>query len=132
MGLCKEGLSFTHVAMISTEPDLVVEMRWPSPKFRLFADDLRKKVIMRPKCPNDVKIKAIYWCYFNIDAEYSFWNMLLGRFGWAQGYKVCSGWIDMAFKEAGFLLSSESDKLVSPNELYSSDKLIKVEDKIYG
>jgi hypothetical protein len=128
MGGLREGpMSFTHVAMISTEPDLIVELKWPRPKFRLFADDMRKKVIMRPKCPNDVKIRAIYWCYFNIDTKYSFLSMLLGKFGLQKAYKVCSGWLDMAYKEAGYSLSKDGDKLVSPNELYSSDKLIKVE-----
>lgn len=126
MGGCKDT-SYTHVAMISTEPDLVVEMKWPRPKFRLFVDDMREKIIMRPKCSDEFKLRALYWCYFNIDSNYSFLNMILGKLGLTKAYKVCSAWIDESYKEGGFPLTSMSDKLVSPNELFSSDKMERIE-----
>lgn len=111
---------YTHVAMISTEPDLIVQMHWPRPGFEFVADDMRPKVIYRPMCSDAVKMRAIYWCYMNIGDHYSFFNMLMGKLGLAKCYKVCSGWVDTAYKEAGFPLTPESDKLVSPNELASS------------
>jgi hypothetical protein len=127
MGSVKVGdREMTHVAMISTEPDLIVEMRWPQPRFRFFADDTREKIIMRPKLDEKTKMRAVYWCYLNVDTHYSFWQMLLGRFGICQTWKVCSGWVDTAYRESGVCLTDENDKLVSPNELYSSDKLERV------
>jgi len=124
MGSIKPGdREMTHVAMISTEPDLIVEMRWPRPRFRLFVDDTREKIIMRPKADVATITRAVYWCYFNIDTHYSFWQMLLGRFGLCRTYKVCSGWVDEAYRQAGFGLSSPTDTLVSPNELFSSELL---------
>jgi len=120
------GKPITHVAMISTEPDLIVEMKWPRPKFRLYADDLREKIVMRPKCDNVTKMRAIYWCYFNIEAHYSFLEMLLGKFGFTSAYKVCSGWVDRAYDEAGYPLVNVKDKLVSPCELIGSEFLEKV------
>jgi uncharacterized protein YycO len=125
LGTIKDPV-YTHVAMISSEPDLIVEMKWPRPAFRFFADDTREKIILRPKCDDKIKLRAIYWCYFNIDAHYSFWNMLFGKMNLTTAYKVCSGFVDTAYKEAGFSLTPMSDKCVSPNELASSDKLIKL------
>ena len=120
------GTPYTHVAMIANDPDLVVEMKWPRPAFRFFADDTREKIILRPKCDDKIKLRAIYWCYFNVDTSYSPLNMALGFFKLAQAYKMCSGFVDRAYREAGFSLTPESDKCVSPNELASSDKLIKI------
>lgn len=119
--------SFTHVAMIASEPDLVVEMSWPHPRFRLFADDTREKIVMRPKCDDVTKLRALYWCYLNTDDNYSFLNMALGEFGIKEGYKVCSGWLNKAFRVAGYPLWNVKDKMVSPNELFCSDKLEFVE-----
>jgi len=125
LGNIKEPI-YTHVAMIANDPDLVVEMKWPRPRFRFFADDVREKVIMRPKVDQKVITRAIYWCYMNIDTNYSFLNMILGKMGVTKSYKVCSGWIDTAFKEAGSPLTSTDDVLISPNELASSHLLERV------
>lgn len=132
MGKMSKETSMTHVGLISTEPDLMIDMRWPSPKFSFFADDQRKKVVMRPKCSDDVKTRAIYWFYFNIDTHYSFWDMALGNFGITKAYKFCSGMVDKAYKEAGFPLTGTSDWIVSPNELVSSDKLEFIEEVSRG
>ena len=115
-----EPPGYTHVAMVSSEPDLIVQMKWPRPSFEFFADDMRPKVIYRPMCTDEVKMRAIYWCYMNINDHYSFLNMILGKFGVMQCHKVCSGWIDTAYKMAGFPLTPETDKMTSPNELASS------------
>ena len=117
---------YTHAAMVATETDLVVEMKWPRPKFRFFADDTRERHIFRPKCDDKFKIRALYWCYLNINDHYSFVNMVLGYMKLAQAHKVCSGWVDTSFKEAGYPLFSVDEKLVSPNELASSDKLERI------
>jgi len=117
-----KGAIFTHVAMISTEPDLIVEMVWPRPRFRLFVDDQRPKFIMRPKVDQKQIMRAIYWCYMNINDHYDFVNMLFGYLKIVQSYKVCSTWVDNAFKEAGVPLT-RSDKLISPCELASSNLL---------
>jgi len=117
---------YTHAAMISTEPDLVVEMVWPRPRFRMLVDDTRAYQVFRPACDDKFKIRALYWCYMNINDHYSFLNMLLGYLKIAQSYKVCSTWVDAAFKEAGFPLSPSTETLASPNELASSEKLVKV------
>jgi len=127
-----EELSFTHVGMISTEPDLMIEMKWPRPSFSFFGDDMRPKVIMRPKCGDEYKIRAIYWCYFNINERYSFLNMLFGKFGLTKAHKVCSAWVDMAYKMAGYPLTCESDSLVSPNELASSGSLEIIQGGCHG
>jgi uncharacterized protein YycO len=114
-----KGPILTHAAMISTEPDLIVEMVWPRPRFRFFADDQRPKIIMRPKVDQKAIMRAIYWCYMNINDHYDMVNMLFGYLKVAQAYKVCSGWIDTAFKEAGSPLT-DPEKLISPCELASS------------
>lgn len=116
---------FTHVGMISTEPDLMIDMRWPRPKFSFIADDMRPKVVMRPLCERDTKLRAVYWFYFNIGEHYSFWDMFLGNFGATRSYKFCSGMVDRAYREAGYPLTKK-DWIVSPNELYSSEKLVRV------
>jgi uncharacterized protein YycO len=111
---------YTHVAMVSTEPDLAVEMVWPRPRFRFIADDIRAKVIYRPMCGDIIKTRAISWCYLNIGEHYSFIDMVLGRMGLLHCHQVCSGWVDEAYKKAGFPLTSVKETLVSPNELASS------------
>lgn len=121
------GKGYTHVAIVATPQDLAVDMKWPRPAFRFFADDLREKVIRRPNCDEATKMRAIYWCYMHIDKRYSFIDMILGKFGIVRSYKVCSAWVDRAFKEAGFPLTDVNDRLVSPNELFSSDKLSTVD-----
>jgi hypothetical protein len=118
----------THVALVAFPSDLGVDMKWPKPAFRFMADDSRPKRIMRPGCDERTKLRAIYWCYMNIGEHYSFVDMLLGKMGLVRCYKVCSAWVDRAYKEAGFPLTSESDKLVSPNELFSSKRLTEVTD----
>lgn len=123
MGKMSRETSMTHVGMISTEPDLIIDMKWPRPTFRFIADDMRTKIVMRPKCDETTKIRAIYWAYFHINDRYSFWKMLLGQFGVAHVHQVCSAWVASAYKEAGFALVDVGDKLVSPNELVSSDKM---------
>jgi hypothetical protein len=120
------GTPITHVAMISTEPDLIIEMAWPRPRFRFFADDTRAKIIMRPDCDEIYKMRAIYNCYLDIAESYSFFDMVLGKFGFTKAHKVCSAWIDAAYKEAGFNLTPVSDNLVSPNEMISSSNLLPV------
>lgn len=117
------GKPITHVGMISTEPDLIIEMKWPRPKFRLFADDMREKIILRPRCDEVFTMRAIYWCYFNMEEHYSFFEMVLGRMGITNCQRVCSAWIAKAFQSSGFPLKSDSDHLISPNELITSDKL---------
>lgn len=117
------GKPITHVAMIATEPDLVIEMKWPRPKLRLFADDMRDKIIMRPKCDEILKTRSVYWCYLNMEQHYSFIEMILGRFGILNCHRVCSAWVANAYKEAGYPLRSDDDHLISPNELIMSDKL---------
>jgi hypothetical protein len=116
------GPTITHVAMVASEPDLVIEMKWPRPKLRLFADDMRDKIILRPKCDEVVIVRSIYWCYLNMDEHYSFFEMVLGRFGIANCHRVCSAWIAKSYQEAGFPLRTD-DHLISPNELIMSDKL---------
>lgn len=118
-----KGPTITHVAMVASEPDLVIEMKWPRPKFRLFVDDIRDKIISRPKCDDVFKTRSIYWCYFNIEEHYSFLEMALGQFGLINCNRVCSAWVAKAYKEAGFPLLSGNDHLISPNELIMSDKL---------
>lgn len=123
MGKMSPDTSMTHVGMVSTEPDLMIDMRWPRPTFRFIADDMRKKIVMRAKCDDIIKIRAIYWFYFHIGEHYSFIDMFLGNFGITKAYKFCSGMVDRAYKEAGFPLTPSCDWIVSPNELISSDKL---------
>jgi hypothetical protein len=119
---------FTHVAMISNDTSLLVQMVWPKPDFLLFADDTREKVIMRPQCSDVVKQRAISWCYLNIDVGYSMLNMAAGEFGIHRAFKCCSGWLDKAYHKSGFdfLPNYREDKLVSPDEMYCSTKLVKV------
>lgn len=114
------GKPITHVGMISTEPDLMIDMKWPRPRFSFFADDVREKIVMRPACDEAIRLRAIYWCYFHINEHYSFADMVLGKFGAVHSYKICSGWVSAAYKEAGFPLVRFDDKLVSPHELISS------------
>lgn len=121
-----KGPGFTHVGMISTEPDLIIDMKWPRPSFRFVVDDMRPKLVMRATCPHDFKLRAIYWAYFHINDHYSFWEMLWGNVGAMKAYKFCSGWVDRAYKEAGFPLTKMTDWIVSPNELASSKKLVRV------
>lgn len=123
MGKMSRETSMTHVGMISTEPDLIIDMKWPRPTFRFIADDTRKKIVMRPKCDDTLKLRAIYWFYFNIGHHYSFWDMLTGVTGINRSFKFCSGMVDRAYKEAGFPLTPTCEWVVSPNELVSSDKL---------
>lgn len=123
MGKMDMETSMTHVGMISTEPDLMIDMTWPRPRFSFFADDTRKKIVMRPKCDDAIKLRAIYWFYFNIGNHYSFWDMLVGISGITKSFKFCSGMVDRAYKEAGFPLTPMCEWVVSPNELVSSDKL---------
>lgn len=117
---------YTHAAMISTEPDLVVEMVWPRPRFRLIADDTRPYHVFRPQTEDKFKTRALYWCYMNINDHYSFWNMLLGYLKLTTAYKVCSAWVDSGYKEAGFPLTDAADLCVSPNELASSKLLQRI------
>jgi hypothetical protein len=121
-------IDFTHVAMISNDPTLIVQMVWPKPDFLLFADDQRQKVIMRPQCDDIIKQRAISWCYLNIDVGYSMLNMAAGEFGIQRAYKCCSGWLTKAYFEAGFkfLENQKEDDIVSPDELSCSPKLVKV------
>lgn len=127
MGKMTKETSFTHVGMVSTEPDLMIDMKWPRPRFSFIADDQRKRIVMRPRCDDKFKLRAIYWFYFNMDTHYSFLDMLLGNFGITRSYKFCSGMVDRAYKEAGFDLTRK-DWIVSPNELASSDKLDFIEE----
>ena len=126
MGKMSRKNSITHVGIVSTETDLMMDMRWPRPNFRFIADDMRPKIVMRPGCDDVTKTRAIYWCYLHINDRYSFWDMLLGAFGLIHVHTVCSAWVATAYKEAGFALVEMGDKLVSPNELVSSDKLVRV------
>ena len=119
-------ISLTHVAMVSSESDLIIEMKWPRPRFRFFASDTREKIVMRPRCEDAIKLRAIYWCYFHIDLHYSFLSMVKGEFGIKDCYKVCSGWINKGYKDSGFSFIDGEHKLVSPNELFSSKKLDRV------
>lgn len=123
MGKMTLETSMTHVGMIASEPDLIIDMKWPRPTFRFVADDMRTKIVMRPRCDEITKMRAIYWAYFHINDHYSFWQMLLGQFGFVHVHKVCSAWVATAFAEAGFSLVPDGDRLVSPNELVSSDKM---------
>lgn len=132
MGEMSRDTSMTHVGMVSTEPDLMIDMKWPRPHFSFIADDQRKRIVMRPRCGEDIKTRAIYWFYFNIDKHYSFLDMALGNLGYAKSYKFCSGMVDRAFKEAGFPLTAVDDHIVSPNELVSSDKMDFVEEVSHG
>jgi len=132
MGSLSKDVSFTHVGMVSTEPDLMIDMKWPRPRFSFIADDQRRRIVMRPKCDEMYKLRAIYWFYFNMDKHYSFWDMILGNFGITKAYKFCSGMVDRAYKEAGFPLTGMMDWLVSPNELASSDKIEFIEEVSRG
>jgi len=127
LGLVKAPPYYTHAAMIANDPDLVVEMVWPRPQFRLFADDTRTKIVMRPKVDPKLIQRAIFWTYLNIDDHYSFLNMALAQVKFAKAYKCCSGWLDTAFKAVGAPLTSTGDDLISPCELASSKLLMKVE-----
>lgn len=119
-----KGPGFTHVGMVASDPDLMIDMKWPRPRFSFLVDDQRPKIVMRPSCEREFKLRAIYWCYFHINDHYSFWEMLWGNFGAVKSYKFCSGWVDRAYKEAGFALTPTCDWVVSPNELASSEKLV--------
>ena len=132
MGKLDGTVTFTHVGMVSTEPDLMIDMKWPRPRFSFIADDQRKRIVMRPRCGEDIKTRAIYWFYFNIDTRYSFLDMVLGNLGLLRSYKFCSGMVDRAFKEAGFAITPMDDRIVSPNELASSDKLDFIEEVSHG
>lgn len=131
MGKMSKETSMTHVGMVSTEPDLMIDMKWPRPHFSFIADDQRKRIVMRPRCGDEFKMRAIYWFYFNIGTHYSFLDMLLGNFGIVKSYKFCSGMVDRAYREAGFPLTA-NDWVVSPNELISSDKLDFIEEVSHG
>lgn len=132
MGKMSKETSMTHVGMVSTESDLMIDMKWPRPRFSFIAADQRKRIVMRPRCGDDIKLRAIYWFYFNIDTRYSFLDMFLGNFGITKAYKFCSGMVDKAYKEAGFPLTKTEDWIISPNELISSDKLDFIEEVSHG
>jgi len=132
MGKMSRATSMTHVGMVSTEPDLMIDMKWPRPHFSFIAGDQRKRIVMRPRCDDVFKTRAIYWFYFNIGERYSFWDMALGNLGVTMSYKFCSGMVDRAFKEAGFPLTPVDDHIVSPNELVSSDKMDFIEEVSHG
>jgi hypothetical protein len=52
--------------------------------------------------------------------------MVLGKFGLKDCHRVCSGWIEGAYAKAGFPLWPVKDKLVSPTELVTSERLERI------
>lgn len=113
------GLEFSHVAMVSNDPDLIIEMTFPRPRFRYFADDTRNKLILRPSCAPTIKQRAIQWMYLHVDSFYSLPQMVLGSLGLCRATRICSGWVNTAYSEAGYPLA-DLQALVSPDELYAS------------
>lgn len=125
-GSCSSSRIYTHVAMETTEQDLLIEMVFPSP--RIIGKDHyinREYDIFRPICNDIIKHEAVKWCYRNMGNNYRFIDYLTGHLGWKKVYRVCSAWLNKAYTCSGFPIVL-IDKLVSPCELASSPKLEKI------
>ena len=125
-GLPREQL-YTHVGMVSTEPGLLIEMKWPEPKFSKLAELNWPRIdVKRPNCDATTKILAIRWCYLHIGYNYRWSDYLLGKLGLTYAKRVCSGWLNSAFMSAGYPIVDPKDHLPSPCDMAVSDKLTPV------
>ena len=106
---------YSHVAMVSDIPNVVIEMKVPEPRFSVI-DTTKKYHVYRPKCDDETKANALKWCCLHMGANYRFIHYIYGYFGWRRATKICSGWLNEGFTSSLYPLV-EQDDLVSPGEL---------------
>ena len=126
-----QGLQMVHVGIIGRNADTIIQMTHPRCEEIPLAQETRTKVIMRPKCSDDVKEKAVSIALAKLGMDYNVGEYLMSHLGLIQNpERFCSAFAFDCYKQSGFTFSlpknGKGDTMVSPDELFMSPDLEKV------
>ena len=118
---------YCHVAMIDTDPTLMLEAVWPKTHARTIITRGNTIEVYRVKnATKKQKQQALKWAHDNLNVWYNVGKLLFGLFP-RKHEVICSTYVAGAWKSAGIILGDLEEKIFSPDELAASTLLKRVQ-----
>ena len=116
--------AYCHAALIDTDTDLMLEAVWPQTHVLKIKSRNNKIQVFRMKNATKAQcLRAVKEAHKNLGLWYNVGKLCFGLFP-RKHEVICSTYVAISWKPAGFRLAKKGDKVFSPDEI-ASNPLVK-------